>query len=76
MNLDIFECQDFNQDFQDSEETEVYVFPASFAQKRLWFLDQLEPGSPFYNLPYAVRLTGQLNIDLLEQSFQINCSAT
>ncbi len=71
MNLEIFECQDVNQDFQDSEETEVYVFPASFAQKRLWFLDQLEPGSPFYNLPYAVRLTGQLNIDLLEQSFQI-----
>ncbi|WP_198161168.1 non-ribosomal peptide synthetase, partial [Anabaena sp. CA = ATCC 33047] len=58
-----------NQEFQNAEETEVYVFPASFGQKRLWFLDQLEPGSPFYNLPYAVRLTGALNITLLEKSF-------
>ncbi|HYW19653.1 MAG TPA: amino acid adenylation domain-containing protein [Nodularia sp. (in: cyanobacteria)] len=54
----------------NNQETEVYVFPASFGQKRLWFLDQLEPGSPFYNLPYAVRLTGSLNITLLEKSFQ------
>lgn len=52
-------------------ETEVYVFPASFGQKRLWFLDQLEPGSPFYNLPFAVRLQGNLNVPVLEQSFQV-----
>ncbi|HLL71284.1 MAG TPA: amino acid adenylation domain-containing protein, partial [Pyrinomonadaceae bacterium] len=42
--------------------------PLSFAQQRLWFLDQLVPDSPFYNLPLAVRLEGQLNHEALEQA--------
>ena len=43
--------------------------PLSFAQARLWFLDQLQPGSSAYNLSAAIRLKGQLNIEALEQSF-------
>ncbi|MBD2468780.1 condensation domain-containing protein [Nostoc sp. FACHB-145] len=42
--------------------------PLCLAQERLWFLDQLEPGNPFYNVAIAIRLTGKLNPVILEQS--------
>lgn len=40
----------------------------SFAQQRLWFFDQLEPGLSAYNIPAAVRLKGPFNLAALEQS--------
>jgi amino acid adenylation domain-containing protein len=42
--------------------------PLSFAQQRLWFLDQLEPGNVAYNVAIAWRLTGNLQPTILEQS--------
>ena len=44
------------------------ILPLSFAQERLWFLDKLDPGNPFYNVPSAVRVNGRLSIAALEQS--------
>ncbi|MGB8508751.1 MAG: amino acid adenylation domain-containing protein, partial [Pyrinomonadaceae bacterium] len=43
-------------------------FDLSFAQQRLWFLDQIEPGNAFYNVPGAVRLRGNLNVRALERT--------
>src|SRR6185295_7091859 len=44
--------------------------PLSYAQRRLWFLDQLSSGNPFYNMPLAMRLSGALHVAALEQSLQ------
>ncbi|MFZ6659098.1 amino acid adenylation domain-containing protein [Undibacterium sp. TJN19] len=43
----------------------------SFAQQRLWFLDQLMGANPSYNIPLALRLQGELDLSLLERS--LNC---
>ena len=42
---------------------QVFIFPASFAQQRLWFLDQLAPGISLFNLSLAVRIDGD-GVDL------------
>lgn len=44
------------------------IAPLSFAQQRLWIIDQLEPGNPAYNISQAMHLTGTINIISLQQS--------
>lgn len=44
--------------------------PLSFSQASLWFLDRLQPNSPFYNIPIALYITGQLNLAALENSIK------
>ncbi|NMF64889.1 non-ribosomal peptide synthetase [Brasilonema octagenarum UFV-OR1] len=49
---------------------ELFVFPTSFAQQRLWFLHQLEPNSPVYNMTYGLRISGNLRVKALQQAFE------
>ncbi|AGC44899.1 non-ribosomal peptide synthetase [Myxococcus stipitatus DSM 14675] len=46
------------------------ALPLSFAQQRLWFLDQLQPGNSTYNIPWVLKLSGSLNPDALLQSLR------
>ena len=54
---------------QDRVEEDVFIFPASFAQQRLWFIEQLLPGSQ-YVIPLIFRLTGSLARSPLNQSIE------
>jgi amino acid adenylation domain-containing protein len=47
---------------------ETFVFPASFAQRRLWLINQLEPASPAYNVPIGLRFHGRLDVLALERA--------
>ena len=61
-----------NDTVDDADTTikDVYLFPTSFGQRRLWFLHQLNPDDAHYNSCVARRLFGKLNQDALAQSFR------
>jgi amino acid adenylation domain-containing protein len=47
-----------------------FLFPLSYPQEQLWFLDRLQPGSDFYNVSLAWRLKGDLDVRRLEQGLE------
>ncbi|MEM7353207.1 MAG: amino acid adenylation domain-containing protein, partial [Acidobacteriota bacterium] len=49
---------------------EQRTFPLSFGQRRMWFLDQLVAGSSAYHIPYALRISGPLDVAALAQSLR------
>ncbi|MDM9583645.1 MULTISPECIES: condensation domain-containing protein [unclassified Nostoc] len=59
----------FSQSQIVRQSRESNLFPLSFAQQRLWFIDQLRPGNIAYNISQPMRLVGYLNVAALEQSF-------
>ncbi|MDX2242771.1 MAG: amino acid adenylation domain-containing protein [Leptolyngbyaceae cyanobacterium bins.302] len=55
---------------QEGVEEDVFIFPASFAQQRLWFIEQLLPGDALYVIPLVFRLTGSLQRSHLHHSIE------
>lgn len=62
--------QDAEAGVLDEAQEEVYLFPLSFAQERLWILEQIEPGEPAYHMPYAYRIVGPLDVAALARSLK------
>src|SRR6185295_15502175 len=54
----------------EAEGSSFNSFPLSFPQQRLWFLEQLDPGSAAYHVPAALRLRGELRQDVLRRSLE------
>ena len=52
------------------KQKEAAPLTLSFSQKRLWFLDQLEPGNAAYNNPAAIIIRGKLDVRILSQSIE------
>lgn len=50
------------------DRNELAHFPTSLDQERLWFIDQMEPGNPAYNIHTATRLFGPIDPDLMRRA--------
>ncbi len=61
---------DLMRDAAQEKPSRAETLPLSFAQQRLWLLDQLNPQSPVYNVPLALRLQGPLDPAVLRSAMQ------
>ncbi|MCC6557807.1 MAG: amino acid adenylation domain-containing protein, partial [Polyangiaceae bacterium] len=57
-----------NADASHESDSDAFALPMSFAQERLWFLDQLSPGGAVYNIPLAMRIRAPLAASALERA--------
>ena len=46
-----------------------YEFPASFAQRRMWLLNRMDPDEPVYNIAWALWLDGALDVTALQHAW-------
>jgi amino acid adenylation domain-containing protein/non-ribosomal peptide synthase protein (TIGR01720 family) len=52
------------------QERDRETYPLSFAQQRLWFLNNFEPESPEYNIPQALRIEGELDPEVMQRALR------
>src|SRR5215831_2147907 len=52
------------------KQQQIRTYPLSYAQRRMWFTDQLEPESALYNMPYAIRFSGMLEVEIVRQAIK------
>ncbi|MBL4658905.1 MAG: non-ribosomal peptide synthase/polyketide synthase, partial [Alcanivoracaceae bacterium] len=64
-NARVLVCQKITAIIRDDS-----VLPASYAQQRLWFIDQMDSGSIHYNLPSSIHIKGDFRLDIAEASFK------
>src|SRR5258708_13450261 len=67
-NLSPNERRDLLSQLLQDGSSKVKVYPLSYAQERLWFLDQFQPGNAAYNVPLTVELSFAVKVSVLERS--------
>ncbi|GCE15700.1 non-ribosomal peptide synthetase [Tengunoibacter tsumagoiensis] len=70
--MTIFSTGSSNREDQETLlEHDVFLFPTSFAQEQIWFLEQWMSEAPAYQVPWIIKLHGKLNIQHLQHSFSL-----
>ncbi|WP_460860576.1 condensation domain-containing protein, partial [Rheinheimera gaetbuli] len=67
--LQLIEEQNAQDTYSIKRRSSSDAIPLSFAQQRLWLLEQIDGGSALYNMPNAIRLSGTLDFDALNGAF-------